>query len=42
MLSHSASNVKVHSLIEYSLTDFDAGLKATLDWYTLRSKEGTQ
>jgi UDP-glucose 4-epimerase len=33
VLCHNASNEKVHSLIEYSLTGFDAGLRETLDWY---------
>lgn len=33
VLCHNASNVKVSSLIDYSLTEFDAGLRETLDWY---------
>lgn len=33
---HNASNQKVRSLIDYSLTDFDAGLRETLDWYVAR------
>jgi len=33
---HNASNQKVHSLIDYSLTDFDTGLRETLDWYVQR------
>lgn len=33
VLCHNASNEKVHSLIDYSLTDFDAGLRETLQWY---------
>jgi UDP-glucose 4-epimerase len=33
VLCHNASNQKVHSLIDYSLTDFDTGLRETLDWY---------
>lgn len=33
VLCHNASNAKVNSLIDYSLTEFDAGLRETLDWY---------
>lgn len=33
VLCHNASNVKVKSLIEYSLTPFDQGLRETLAWY---------
>lgn len=36
VLCHNASNEKVHSLIDYSLTDFDAGLRETLQWYVER------
>lgn len=36
VLCHNASNQKVHSLIDYSLTDFDNGLRETLDWYLQR------
>lgn len=36
VLSHNASNQKVRSLITYSLTDFDTGLRETLDWYVQR------
>ena len=36
VLSHNASNQKVHALIDYSLTDFDTGLRTTLDWYAQR------
>jgi UDP-glucose 4-epimerase len=36
VLSHNASNRKVHALIDYSLTDFDTGLRTTLDWYAKR------
>lgn len=36
VLCHNASNQKVHSLIDYSLTDFDTGLRETLDWYVQR------
>lgn len=38
VLCHNASNQKVHSLIDYSLTDFDTGLRETLDWYVNRFK----
>lgn len=33
VLCHNASNQKIRALIDYSLTDFDAGLRETLDWY---------
>jgi len=36
VLSHNASNQKARSLIDYSLTDFDTGLRETLDWYVQR------
>lgn len=36
VVSHNASNQKVRSLIDYSLTDFDTGLQTTLDWYAKR------
>lgn len=36
VLSHNASNQKVRSFIDYSLTDFDTGLQTTLDWYAQR------
>jgi len=36
VLCHNASNQKVRSLIDYSLTDFDTGLRETLDWYVQR------
>ena len=36
VLCHNASNQKVLSLIDYSLTDFDKGLRETLDWYVHR------
>lgn len=36
VLCHNASNHKVHSLIDYTLTDFDTGLRETLDWYVQR------
>lgn len=38
VLSHKACSQKVRSLIDYSLTDFDTGLRATLDWYIQRLK----
>lgn len=38
VLCHNASNQKVHSLIDYSLTDFDTGLSETLGWYINRFK----
>lgn len=33
VLCHNASNKKIKSLIDYSLTSFDDGLRETLDWY---------
>ncbi|MDP3812618.1 MAG: GDP-mannose 4,6-dehydratase [Hydrogenophaga sp.] len=36
VLCHNASNQKVRTLIDYSLTDFDTGLRETLDWYVQR------
>ena len=39
VLCHNASNQKVRSLIDYSLTDFDAGLNETLEWYVNRFKD---
>jgi UDP-glucose 4-epimerase len=36
VLCHNASNHKVRGLIDYSLTDFDTGLRETLDWYVIR------
>ena len=33
VLCHNASNQKVKTLIDYSLTPFDVGLAQTLDWY---------
>ena len=38
VLTHNASNQKVRALIDYSLTDFDAGLRETLAWYVQRHK----
>jgi UDP-glucose 4-epimerase len=40
VLSHNASNAKVRGLIDYSLTDFGAGLRETLDFY--RAQAGKQ
>jgi UDP-glucose 4-epimerase len=36
VLCHNASSQKVRGLIDYSLTDFDAGLRETLAWYLQR------
>ncbi len=36
VLCHNASNAKVRRLIDYALTDFDRGLRETLDWYVDR------
>jgi UDP-glucose 4-epimerase len=36
VLCHNASNEKVCRLIDYSLTDFESGLRDTLDWYKER------
>lgn len=36
VMCHNASNQKVRALIDYSLTDFDTGLRETLDWYVNR------
>ncbi len=36
VLCHNASNQKVRALIDYSLTDFETGLRETLDWYVNR------
>ena len=33
VLCHNASNEKVNRMIDYSLTDFEQGLRETLDWY---------
>jgi len=38
VLCHNASNHKVRALIDYSLTEFDAGLRETLAWYVQRHK----
>lgn len=37
VLCHNASNRKVRALIEYSLTEFEVGLRETLDWYVRRA-----
>lgn len=36
VLCHNASNQKVRALIDYSLTDFETGLRETLNWYVNR------
>ena len=36
VLCHNASNQKVRALIDYSLTNFETGLRETLDWYVIR------
>jgi len=41
VLCHNASSQKVRTLIDYSLTDFDAGLRETLDWYVQRHKRSS-
>jgi len=33
VLCHNASNEKVNQMIDYSLTDFEQGLRETLEWY---------
>jgi UDP-glucose 4-epimerase len=38
VLCHNASNEKIKKIINYSLTPFDQGLSATLDWYQLTIK----
>ena len=40
VLCHNASNQKVRALIDYSLTDFETGLRETLDWYLQRLGSG--
>ena len=40
VLCHNASNEKVHSLIDYSLTSFDEGLRLTLAYYQQRISKG--
>jgi UDP-glucose 4-epimerase len=39
VLCHNASNKKVKSMINYSLTSFDDGLKKTIEWYKKRFEE---
>jgi UDP-glucose 4-epimerase len=41
VLCHNASNKKVNAMIDYSLTDFEQGLRETLDWYTRNIKAST-
>ena len=36
VIAHNASNQKLHSLINFTLTDFDSGLSETLSWYVNR------
>lgn len=36
VLSHNASNAKVKTFIQYSLTPFESGLAETLNWYSKR------
>jgi len=36
---HNASNVKINSMIEYQLTDFEIGLSQTLAWYSENIKD---
>ena len=38
VLCHNASNEKVNQMIDYSLTDFEYGLRETLDWYKTNIK----
>jgi UDP-glucose 4-epimerase len=38
VLCHNASNEKVQSMIDYSLTPFDVGLRETLTWYQEKIK----
>lgn len=40
VLCHNASNQKICTLIDYSLTDFEIGLRETLDWYVSRVGAG--
>lgn len=39
VLCHNASNEKVHKMIDYSLTEFEQGLRETLAWYRQHIKE---
>lgn len=36
VLCHNSSNRKLRALIDYSITDFDVGLRETLNWYVSR------
>lgn len=38
VLCHIASNVKIHSMIDYTLTPFEQGLRDTLTWYKANIK----
>lgn len=38
VLCHIASNKKINSMIDYTLTSFDLGLKETLEWYKTNIK----
>lgn len=38
VLCHNASNEKIRSMIDYSLTPFDQGLRETLAWYQQKIK----
>ncbi len=38
VLCHNASNQKVNQMIDYNLTDFEQGLRETLDWYKTNIK----
>jgi UDP-glucose 4-epimerase len=41
VLCHNASNLKVRGLIDYTLTDFETGLRETLDWYVQQLTSNT-
>ena len=38
VLCHIASNVKIRTLIDYTLTPFEQGLRDTLSWYKANIK----
>ena len=38
VLCHNASNKKVSHMIDYSLTDFEQGLRETISWYKTNIK----
>lgn len=40
VICHNASNEKIQSMIDYSLTPFDLGLSETLAWYQQKIKVG--